>query len=180
MEGYLGTGSGSFPAADGVYSHFGWAQLYIPVSILYDDGTSKSRLSRLAAELETLSPANVSDSYESEELLLKLFSESLSTSISEIKTKGGFRTVGKRFNGLLPAFASLCGSVGKDFIYHACGHESRLKWKFSNFPHHLWLLLSDYRGMAKWFEAHYNQEVRISSAVKCMKGPRSQLRCLLF
>jgi len=41
---------------------------------------------------------------------------------------------------------SLCGSVGKDFVYHACGHEfeSRLKWKFSNFPHHLWRLLSDY------------------------------------
>jgi len=28
--------------------------------------------------------------------------------------------------------ASLCGSVGKDFIYHACGHEF-----FSNFSHHL-------------------------------------------
>jgi len=63
------------------------------------------------------------------------------------------------------------GSVGKDFVYHACGHEfeSRLKWKFSNFPHHQWLLLSDYRGMAKWFGAQYNQKVRTSSAVKC--GP---------
>jgi len=38
---------------------------------------------------------------------------------------------------------SLCGSVDKDFIYHACGHEfeSRLKWTFSNFPHHLWFLV---------------------------------------
>jgi len=26
--------------------------------------------------------------------------------------------------------------------------------------------------MAKWFGAHYNQEVRISSAVKCKKGPQ--------
>jgi len=70
---------------------------------------------------------------------------------------------------------SLCGSVGKDFVYHACGHEfeSRLKWKFSNFPHHLRLLLSDYRGMAKCLRAHYNQEVRFSSAVKCKKDPRS-------
>jgi len=41
--------------------------------------------------------------------------------------------------------ASLCGLVGKDFVYHACGHEfeSRLKWTFRNFPHHLWLFLSD-------------------------------------
>jgi len=30
--------------------------------------------------------------------------------------------------------------------------------------------LSDYRGMAKWFGTHYNQEVRFSSAVKCKKG----------
>jgi len=32
--------------------------------------------------------------------------------------------------------ASLCGSVGLDFIYHACGHEfeSRLN---ENFPHQL-------------------------------------------
>jgi len=28
-----------------------------------------------------------------------------------------------------------------------------------------------YRGMAKWFGAHYNQEVRFSSVVKCKKGP---------
>jgi len=37
---------------------------------------------------------------------------------------------------------SLCGSVGKDFVYHACAHEfeSGLKWKFSNHSHHLWLL----------------------------------------
>jgi len=26
--------------------------------------------------------------------------------------------------------------------------------------------------MAKWFGAHYNQEVRFSSAVKCKKGPQ--------
>jgi len=26
--------------------------------------------------------------------------------------------------------------------------------------------------MAKWFGAHYNQEVHLSSAVKCMKGPQ--------
>jgi len=53
--------------------------------------------------------------------------------------------------------ASLCGSVSKDFVYHACGQEfeSRPKWKFSNFPHHLWLLLSDNRSMAKWFGAHF-------------------------
>jgi len=76
--------------------------------------------------------------------------------------------------------ASLCGSVGKDFVYHVCGHEfeSRLKWKFSNFPHHLWLMLSDCRGTAKWFGAHYNQEVRFSSAISVRKETRSQLRCL--
>jgi len=31
---------------------------------------------------------------------------------------------------------------------------------------------SDYRGMAKWFGAHYDQEVRFRSAVKCKKGPQ--------
>jgi len=31
-------------------------------------------------------------------------------------------------------------------------------------------LLSEYRGMVKWFGAHYNQEVRFSSAVKCKTG----------
>jgi len=38
-----------------------------------------------------------------------------------------------------PIHASLCGSIGKGFVYHACGREfeSRLKWNFSNFPHHL-------------------------------------------
>jgi len=47
------------------------------------------------------------------------------------------------------------------------------KWKFSNFPHHLWLLLSDYnRGETKWFEAHYNQEVHFSSAVRCKNEPQ--------
>jgi len=68
----------------------------------------------------------------------------------------------------------LCGSVGKDFVYHACGHEleSRLKWKFSNFPYHLWLLLSDYGVMSKWFGDHYNQEVHFSSAVNCKKWPQ--------
>jgi len=72
---------------------------------------------------------------------------------------------------------SLCGLVGKDFVYHACGHEfeSRLKRKFSNFPHHLGLLLTDYRGMAKWFGAHYSQEVRFTSAVKCKKGKKPQI-----
>jgi len=34
------------------------------------------------------------------------------------------------------------------------------------FPHHIWLLFSDYRGMAKWFGTHYSQEVRFSSVVK--------------
>jgi len=69
-------------------------------------------------------------------------------------------------------FVCLCGSVGEDLVYHACGHEfeSQLKWNFFIFPHHLWLLLSDYRGMAKWFGAHYNQDVRFSLAVKCKKG----------
>jgi len=43
--------------------------------------------------------------------------------------------------------------------------ESRLKWKFSNFPQPLLLLLSEYRVMSKWFGAHYNQDVRFSSAV---------------
>jgi len=54
----------------------------------------------------------------------------------------------------------LCDSVAKDFFYHACGREfdSQLKCKFSDFPHHLWLLLSDYRGIAKWFVAHYDEE----------------------
>jgi len=37
---------------------------------------------------------------------------------------------------------SLCGSVGKDFVYHE--FKSRLEWDFTSFPHHLWLLLSDY------------------------------------
>jgi len=66
------------------------------------------------------------------------------------------------------------GAVGKDFVYHACGHEfeSRLKWNFSNFTYHLWPLLSDYRGMTNWFGGHYNQEVRFSSSVKCKKGPQ--------
>jgi len=34
---------------------------------------------------------------------------------------------------------SLCGSVAKDLVYHACGHEfvSRLKWKLSYFSHHM-------------------------------------------
>jgi len=78
------------------------------------------------------------------------------------------------FINFLQLQTSLCGSVGKDFVYHAYGHrfESRLKCKFSDFPHHLRLLLSDYRGMAKWFGVHYNQEVRFSSAVKCKKGPQ--------
>jgi len=128
----------------------------------------------------------------------------------------------------------LCGSVGKDFVYHACGHEfeSRLKGKFSNFPHHVLFLFSDYRGMAtrrswrcwhrtrttlwpvfsskcgpsamsasprssivlqgttkstrkksqeggmaKWFWAHFNQEVRFGS-VKCQSA-RSYFRCLI-
>jgi len=42
----------------------------------------------------------------------------------------------------------------------------------SSIPHHLSLLLSDYRGIAKWFGAHYNQQVHIRSAVKCKKGPQ--------
>jgi len=50
--------------------------------------------------------------------------------------------------------------------------SSSPKWKFSYFPQHLWLLLSDYRGMAKWFGAHYNPEVLFCSAVKCKKGPQ--------
>jgi len=39
----------------------------------------------------------------------------------------------------IPLIYSLCGSVGKDFVYHACGDEfkSRQKGKFSNFPHNL-------------------------------------------
>jgi len=63
--------------------------------------------------------------------------------------------------------ASLCGSVGKDLVYHACGHEfkSRMIWNFLNFLLRLWLLFSDYWGMAKCFGAHYNH-VRFSSAVK--------------
>jgi len=40
------------------------------------------------------------------------------------------------------------------------------------FPQHLWLLLSDFRGRAKWFGAHYNHKARFSSAVKCKKGPQ--------
>jgi len=39
-----------------------------------------------------------------------------------------------------------------------------------NFPYQLWLLLCDYRDMAKWFGAHYNQE--FSSTVKFKKGPQ--------
>jgi len=66
----------------------------------------------------------------------------------------------------------LLSQPGKDYVYNACNHEfeSRLKCKFSNFPHHLLLfLLSHYKGMAKWFGDHYNQEVRFSSALKCKK-----------
>jgi len=36
--------------------------------------------------------------------------------------------------------------------------------------HIIYDLLSDYK--AKWFEAHYNQEVHFNSAVKCKKGPQ--------
>jgi len=39
------------------------------------------------------------------------------------------------------------------------------------------LNLSDYRGMPKWFGAHYNQEVRYRSAVKFKKG--LHVRCLI-
>jgi len=38
--------------------------------------------------------------------------------------------------------------------------------KIFYFPHHLSLFQDDYRGIAKWFGAHYNQEVRFSSVVK--------------
>jgi len=34
--------------------------------------------------------------------------------------------------------------------------------------------------MAEWFEAHYNQEVCFSSAVKGNKGPRTKLLPLLL
>jgi len=96
-----------------------------------------------------------------------------------IKIKDEFRRVSflcrdfpmKRLIFYMISFSvSLCCSLGKDFVYHACGHEfkSRLKWKVSNFPHHL--LLGDYRGI--WLGAHYNLEVRFSSAVKCMKEPQ--------
>jgi len=61
---------------------------------------------------------------------------------------------------------------------YACGHEfdSRLNVTFSNFPHHLhlWLLLSDYRGMAKWLGTHYNQELCLSTAVKAIFGSHVQ------
>jgi len=69
----------------------------------------------------------------------------------------------------------LCRSVGKDFVYHACGNEfePRLKWNFFNFPNHLlWLLQSDYWGMTKWFGAHSSRDVRFSSAVKWKKRPQ--------
>jgi len=33
-------------------------------------------------------------------------------------------------------------------------------------------MLSDYRVMAMWFGAHFNQEVRFSSAVEYKKGPQ--------
>jgi len=32
-------------------------------------------------------------------------------------------------------------------------------------------LVSDYKGIAKWFGAYYDLEVLFSSAVKCKKGP---------
>jgi len=41
--------------------------------------------------------------------------------------------------------------------------EFSLKWKYCNFPHHLWLLLCDL-----WFGADCNQEVRFSSTVKAL------------
>jgi len=33
------------------------------------------------------------------------------------------------------------------FIMSGHGFKSRMEWKFSNFPHRLWLLLSDYGGI---------------------------------
>jgi len=32
--------------------------------------------------------------------------------------------------------------------------------------------------MAKWFGAHYNQEVRFGSAVECKKGPQGMIDVL--
>jgi len=45
--------------------------------------------------------------------------------------------------------------------------------------YHTVFLLSDYRGIAKWFGAHYNQGVGFSSAVKCKKGPQVLTALLL-
>jgi len=64
----------------------------------------------------------------------------------------------------------ICGSVGKDFVMHVWVRV--LTEVKTNFPHQLWLLLSDYRGMVKWFGANYNQEGRFSWAVKCKKRPQ--------
>jgi len=50
--------------------------------------------------------------------------------------------------------------------------ESQMICIFSNFPHQLGLLLRDFRGIVKWFGAHYNQEVSFSTAVKCKTGPQ--------
>jgi len=34
------------------------------------------------------------------------------------------------------------------------------------------LVMYDYRGTPNWFGAHYYQEVRFSSEVKCKEGPQ--------
>jgi len=65
--------------------------------------------------------------------------------------------------------ASLCGSV------QWVRTSSVMRLVMSSSPDrseyclifHLWLVLSDYIGMAKWSGAHYNQDVRFSSGVKC-------------
>jgi len=78
---------------------------------------------------------------------------------------------------LLGLQTGLSSSVGKD---NACCQDSRVQVptevKIFNFPHHL--LLSDYRGVAKWFGAHYNKEVSFSSEVERKKG-RQVLTTLL-
>jgi len=42
--------------------------------------------------------------------------------------------------------------------------------------HKVSFVVSIYRGMIKWFGAHYNQEVRLRSAVKCKKRPRCLIK----
>jgi len=86
---------------------------------------------------------------------------------------------------LLPDFKNSASAPVVQLVWTssiiACGHEveSRLKWNFPDFPHHLWLLLSDYRGMAKWFGAHRFHNIT-SFPNGCLSSPKFVHFCSFF